>query len=287
MVTEIAIAAEDGQVLQATEYVPAAPRAWLLINSAMGVRRRFYRHFAAHLAEQGIGVLTYDYRGMGDSLLDRDGARRVRLADWGRLDFPAALRWLRDRHSPERVLVLGHSVGGQLLGITPEVTRVDGLIGVGTQSGYWRHWDGVERARVFGLWYAAIPLLTAVFGHFPASRLGLGQDLPAGIASQWAEWGRDRQYIRSDIVGPQPQYYGAVRCALRTYLIDGDDLASERAVRAWHDWFPNAERELVRLGERNAAGRKFGHFGFFDPDIGAGEWPGLCSFARGETSCRV
>ena len=26
--------------------------------------------------------------------------------------------------------------------------------------------------------------------------------------------------------------------ALRTYLIEGDDLASERAVRAWHDWFP-------------------------------------------------
>ena len=48
-----------------------APRAWLLINSAMGVRRRFYRHLAGHLAEQGIGVLTYDYRGMGDSVLDR------------------------------------------------------------------------------------------------------------------------------------------------------------------------------------------------------------------------
>jgi predicted alpha/beta hydrolase len=82
-------------------------------------------------------------------------------------------------------------------------------------------------------------------------------------------------------VGPQPQYHDEVRCRLRTYLIDGDDLASERALRAWHDWFPNADRELINLGSHNRAGQKIGHFGFFDPDIGAAEWPGLTDFVRG------
>ncbi|MEQ1802031.1 MAG: alpha/beta fold hydrolase [Gammaproteobacteria bacterium] len=281
MTGDIAITAADGQVLQGTVHSLPGARTWLLINSAMGVRRRYYRHLAAYLKAQGIGVLSYDYRGMGDSVLGGEGPARVRLEDWGRKDFPAAFRWLRDRHAPARVVVLGHSVGGQLLGIAPEVRDADALVGVATQSGHWRHWDGLERAKVFALWYAAIPLLTALNDRFPSSRLGLGQDIPSGVARQWAEWGRDSNYIRSPTVGPQPQFHDQVRCRLRTYLAEGDDLAPERAVRAWHDWFPNAERELVRLGPRNAAGRAIGHFGFFDPEVGAEEWPGLTDFIRG------
>ena len=281
MSTDVRITAGDGQVLQGTVYAPDVAQAWLLINSAMGVRRRFYRHLAEHLVGRGIGVVTYDYRGMGDSVLDEHNVRRVRLEHWGRKDFPAVLHWLRQQQDPRRLVVLGHSVGGQILGIQPEIRDVDALVGVASQSGHWRHWDGVERAKVFGLWYAAIPLLTRLSGNFPSSRLGLGQDIPSGVARQWAEWGRDPDYIRSRTVGPQPQYHDEVRCRLRTYMAEGDHLASERAIRAWHDWFPNADRELVNLGVRNAAGRKIGHFGFFDPDIGAEAWPGLADFVRG------
>lgn len=281
MRTDVHITAADGQLLHGTVYGPKAARAWLLINSAMGVRRSFYRHLAGHLAAQGIGVVTYDYRGMGDSVLEGERLAQVRLEDWGRKDFPAVLRWLRAQHAPARVVVLGHSVGGQLLGIAPEVRDVDGLVGIGSQSGHWRHWDGLQRAKVFGLWYAAIPLLTLLSERFPSSRLGLGQDIPAGIARQWAAWGRDPHYVRSRKVGPQPQYHDEVRCQLRTYLVEQDHLATERAVLAWHNWFPNAERELINLEARNSAGRKIGHFGFFDPEIGAGEWPGLTDFVRG------
>jgi hypothetical protein len=52
-------------------------------------------------------------------------------------------------------------------------------------------------------------------------------------------------------------------------------------VRAWHDWFPNAERELVSVGSHTPDGRRIGHFGLFDPELGAGEWPALADFVRG------
>jgi predicted alpha/beta hydrolase len=280
-VTDVTITAADGERLVATLHEPARgpARAWLVINSAMGVRRRFYRHLAGHLAAEGIGTLTYDYRGMGDSRLAPGAA--VRLEDWGRRDFPAVTAWLRAHRAPTRLAVLGHSVGGQLLGLAPEVGTFDAVVGVATQSGWWGHWDGVGRAKVFALWHVAIPLATAVSATFPAALFGLGQDLPAGVARQWAAWGRDPDYARSPRVGPQPQYHAEVRCALRTYLVRGDDLAPERAVRAWHDWFPNARRELVDLGTRNAAGARIGHFGFFDPAIGGGEWPALAAFLGG------
>jgi len=279
--TDVAVTAGDGQVLKATVHGPDAARTWLVINSAMGVRRRFYRHLAGFLADRGIGTVTYDYRGMGESVVDPARADSVRLEDWGRRDFPAVVRWLRAERRPERVVALGHSVGGQLLGIAPEVRALDAVVGVATQSGHWRHWDGLQRARVFALWYLAIPLLAGPSGRFPAARLGLGQDLPAGVARQWAEWGRDPDYIRSPRVGPQPQYHGDVRCRLRTYWIAGDDLAPERAVRAWHDWFPHAERDFIAVPARNPSGAPIGHFGFFDPRVGGGEWADLADFVRG------
>lgn len=279
MALDVDIGAEDGQQLKATVYAPAGARTFLLINSAMGVRRRFYRHLAGHLMAQGIGVLTYDYRGVGDSVAA--DPPNVRLEDWGCKDFPAVQRWLRANYALERIVVLGHSVGGQMVGTSPLIREVDGLIGVASQAGHWRHWSGLERAKVFAFWHAVVPLMTTVSSTFRASYLGLGQDLPSGVARQWAEWGRDPDYIRSPTVGPQPQFYHEVRCPLRTYLIEQDNLAPERAVRAWHDWFPNAEREFVSLGSHSPGGRKIGHFGFFDPELGAGEWPALADFVRG------
>jgi predicted alpha/beta hydrolase len=277
MSRDVELRAGDGHPLAATVFDAAGADCWLVLNSAMGVRRRFYRHLAQFLCDAGIGVVTYDYRGIGDSVLQHE---QVKLADWGQQDFSAVLRWVRAERAPARLAALGHSVGGQIAGLAPELVGLDAFIGVATQSGYWRNWSGWERARVGALWYAGVPLLTRMFGHFPASRLGIGQDLPTGIARQWAEWGRDPHYLRSERIGPQPQFYAAFRGRLRTYLVRGDEFASEHSVRAWHDWFPQARREFVDLGLRNSAGRKTGHFGFFDPGIGAEWWPGVADFLR-------
>ena len=68
MPSEGAARAADGYELAVTRF-PAAgnPRATLLIAAAMGVRREFYTPIAKFFAENGIHVLTFDYRGMGAS----------------------------------------------------------------------------------------------------------------------------------------------------------------------------------------------------------------------------
>ena len=52
----------------ATLFLPRAKkRHAVLINSATAVPRKVYRGFAGYLARRGAAVLTYDYRGTGDS----------------------------------------------------------------------------------------------------------------------------------------------------------------------------------------------------------------------------
>ena len=44
-----------------------ARRPVVLINAATSVRAAYYHRFAAYLRGQGMDVLTYDYRGIGES----------------------------------------------------------------------------------------------------------------------------------------------------------------------------------------------------------------------------
>ena len=67
-IDDIALPAADGYLLGASLFLPrGAKRHAVLINSATAVPRKVYRGFAGYLARRGCAVLTYDYRGIGDS----------------------------------------------------------------------------------------------------------------------------------------------------------------------------------------------------------------------------
>src|SRR6476620_4694738 len=67
-IDDITLPAMDGYPLAATLFLPrGAKRHAVLINSATAVQRKIYRGFAGYLARRGCAVLTYDYRGTGDS----------------------------------------------------------------------------------------------------------------------------------------------------------------------------------------------------------------------------
>jgi len=112
--TNISITAKDNQVLAATLFTPKlANGICIQINSAMAVTRGFYRTFAQYLAEQGFTVVTYDYRGIGDSYCKN--WRNITLWQWGELDYPAVTDWLSANYPDHRMVALGHSLGGQWL----------------------------------------------------------------------------------------------------------------------------------------------------------------------------
>src|ERR1700744_4018204 len=107
-IDDITIPAEDGYVLGATLFLPrGAKQHAVLINSATAVPRKIYRKFATYLAHRGSAVLTYDYRGIGDS---RQRAVtgyvkpkslvgfKATMVDWAALDVTAAVAWMRERY---------------------------------------------------------------------------------------------------------------------------------------------------------------------------------------------
>src|SRR5262249_1244946 len=109
----------DNFTLHGTLFEPASSnQRFVLISSAMPVKRGFYAKYAAYLASKGFTVLTYDYRGIGDSRPASLRGFQAHLWQWGALDFAAAVRWVRAQYPNHKLLAVGHSMGGQVLGLT-------------------------------------------------------------------------------------------------------------------------------------------------------------------------
>ncbi len=267
---ELRIRARDGAALAATFHRGAGPDC-VVVAGATGVKRQVYAPFARFLVSKGFSVLTFDYRGIGGSRPQSfDGAGQAqpgplrgfeaRMQDWGTHDLDAALAWAVDNAKPRRLLVVAHSVGGQLLGLADHADLVDAAAFVGSQSGYWGHWPLATRAGIGLLWFALIPGLSPLLGRFPSRRLGLGEDLPRGVAEQWARWGRDPDYLlRGD--AKRREQFAQLRLPLLMVSLDGDFYAPHAAVDALAGFYSGAKVERRRLPRTPTTG----HFSVFRP----------------------
>jgi predicted alpha/beta hydrolase len=252
---EMTLVARDGYRLGATLFEGGA-RA-VLIMPATGVPQAYYAKFAAYLAGRGFTVLTFDYRGIGRSLHGDIRRLRARMRDWALLDAAAALTHVKDR----KVRIVGHSFGGQALGLLPEPERIVRALVVGSQSGYWRHWPALGRAWMWPVTHFALPAFSRLHGYFPGSRLGFGEDLPKGVAIEWARWCRHPRYLVGALGAED--LYRRVRAPLRAYAIGDDPFAPRAAVAALLALYPNAPGEVRAVEPRELGVRRIGHFGFF------------------------
>ena len=252
----------DGFELAATLYEPAAatdPRPVVLINSATAVRRGYYDGYARSLTDRGFTVVTYDYRGIGGSRPRRLAGFRACMRQWGELDLAGVLDWIAGHLQPRRLLVVGHSVGGQIVGLAENNQRIDAVLLVGSQSGWWGHWPSPYRYRIALNWYL-IPLVTRLYGYLPG-RFGTKEDLPAGVAREWAHWGRRRCYLMES--AELRDRFARLRRPLLAYSFTDDDYAPRPAVEELLDYYAEADVHHRHLAPRDVGAGAIGHFGFF------------------------
>ena len=97
----LSLDSNDGAALAARLYpCGGAIKGAVLIGGAVGVRQDYYAPFAQWLATQGFAVMSFDYRGMGDSRAPAH-AKSLRgfeadLFRWAR-DYASAIDALRQR----------------------------------------------------------------------------------------------------------------------------------------------------------------------------------------------
>lgn len=257
----VEFAARDGFRLGGCLYRPEQPNGRaIVVNSAVGVRQQFYAAFAAFLEGRGFTVLTYDYRGIAASRHGHVRDLQARIRDWAQLDAAAALDELARAAPGAPLLAVGHSFGGNCLGLVPGSERLAGALFVGVQSGYWRHWRGPGRAGMWLLTHALLPGVSSLLGYVPAAVVGQGEDLPAGVAAEWAEWCRSPRYACGAVAA---QGYASFKAPIRSYWIADDGYAPRAATEAILREYASAPSEVVTVDRVRYGGGTIGHFGFF------------------------
>jgi predicted alpha/beta hydrolase len=262
MIEPVRIAARhDGFALGGELFLPEGPPgAAALIAPAMAVRARFYAPFAGYLAEQGVAALTLDYRGIGSSR--PSGPLREFSAsfhDWAERDLGGGLDLLAQRFAGLPLHWVGHSAGGQLMGLLPGAPVRSALF-VASQHGYWKNWSGLGRAAMAAFWYGLLPASTALAGYLPMRAFRQGENVPAGVAREWAQWGRHPRYIGSYAAPRGGLGFASYRGPLRSLALADDPYAPVKSVEELLALYTGARTELRVLRPN---GSPIGHFGFF------------------------
>ena len=270
--------ATDGVSLVGNWFVPVpngTAAAVVVIACGGGIPAVRYGHMAQYLAGQGIAVLTFDYRGIGES---RSGSLKGFEADivhWGQLDFGAALALAARTFPHARLAVVAHSIGTLLIGAAPDATQISRLVLLAPHTGYWRDYSPRARWALFLTWHVLMPVMTKMVGFFPGRALGLGEDLPKGFALDWARRMQPELLVSArdqKRFGTILSHYDKVRCPTLALSIADDVFAPAKAGRRLLGSYPKISviQEVVTASDLGR--RRLGHFGFLRPGTGEYFW---------------
>lgn len=243
------------------------------------MRQGYYRAFAAYLSTCGIPTLTYDYRGIGASRPRSMRSLKATVEDWGSKDCASVVNWMKTRFPEADLAVVGHSVGALVTGFVTNGRVIDRLLWFGAHTGYFGDYRKDLKPAMFLAWHTLMPAVTRAIGFFPGRLLGLGEDLPRGVALQWAGrrepdlWTPARQRgIPQPHIRQLQQRFAAVRAPALSMRFADDAFATEVASRRIASLFRNTSVNFECVTPANVGLRKGGHFAYFRTEARDALW---------------
>jgi len=285
--TEVKVTAADGFDLDATLYEPQFDNGVAIqINSAASTPRRYYGAFAEFMAKLGFAVLVYDYRG-AVSYPGRLARRSpASLLAWGGQDQAAMTRWLRARYPARALALLGHSMGGQIVGLSPAARELAAVLLMGSGDGYWRKIPNPKRRRrrAFHV-YVSGPLALGLFGYLPGFAMGGGASKGPVHAREFLRFSRSPHFFCDADGSPVRPFNLDVRAPLKQILIADDEVVAPGGELSARAYYPNAVVEIENLRPAGYGLQAIGHFGFFRRSMPEQAWRDVATWL--EQACRA
>ncbi|MFF5209649.1 alpha/beta fold hydrolase [Streptosporangium sp. NPDC000396] len=183
----------EGARLALHHHEPGSGGPVVLILPAMGVPAAYYGPFVETLTERGFAVAVLDLRGQGKST--------PRASRHGYLDLvgdvPVAVEAVRKRYPGRSLLLLGHSLGGQIGALHLAAHERHGVAGLVLVASGTAHHRVFGRGRGAGLYLfgAFASLVVRLVGHWPGHRLGFGGRQPAMLMREWSRLVRTGKFL--------------------------------------------------------------------------------------------
>lgn len=261
---DILVQASDGFLLQAHVFKPEGKaKGAILVCPGLGIPKEFYYGYCNFLKSNDYQSLVFDYRGIGKSH-DNSSSQEVNLKNWGIEDIPAMLNWIKNESPELKINFLGHSIAGQVAGLVRNHDLVDRFFFISSTGGFWQEFNFPLNLYTYFLFYIQIPNMVRLFGYMPRSLTYRGVSISKGVALEWAEWSRKRDYLRAYLSDQKiDHHYNDIHQRIDWIWFDDDPIATDKALESMMSYYPNAQIIKHCLRPKELRVGRIGHSGFF------------------------
>ncbi|WP_154246523.1 alpha/beta fold hydrolase [Kangiella sp. HZ709] len=281
---KISFNASDGYQLQGALYTAADSKRFIIVGSAFGVPYQYYKHIADFFRDNGINVLLFDYRGISHSKKGSMPTLEILMQHWGQLDVEAAIVWVSNQFAPEKLYYLGHSAGGQILGLAPSSPRVNKVIIAASGIASWREWPGMQKLLLAAVWYLIFPVakLFQSGDYFHSKFLG-PIPVPKNAVNQWLSWARSEEYLFTAKHQLDLSAYPKIQAEILGLSISDDWYAPYQARDGLLKQYVACDKQTRVIKPKDLGLKAIGHFGLFKKkqEIQDGIWQPMLNFLNG------
>ncbi|MFC3902606.1 Predicted alpha/beta hydrolase [Acinetobacter marinus] len=268
MFEKIQFTCADGYVLQGRFFPKQKDSTQLpiLIGSATGIKQGFYQAFATWLSEQGYDVMTFDFRGIGDSLYEPVAKSKAFIHQWGQLDLVAAIDKLCQLSNVSQIHLIGHSAGGQLLGLAQNYQKVKSVVAVAGSSGNTKGLGGKTKFLGPIMFNVIFPVSSFFKGYAATHFIGMGENLPKGVGAEWREYCNKGGYA-TNAIGKTvfEDFHSEIRSPITAVHALDDEIATKHNVQDLLRTYPNSTTKMISLAPKQYGLSHIGHMAMFKP----------------------
>src|SRR5512144_1624099 len=91
----------------------------IVVGPGVGLTQEYYYLFADYLQEQGFTVITFDFRGVGQSAPQKLNGYEANVHQWAAHDINAVLLYARQHFPGKEIIYIGHCISGEIIGLAP------------------------------------------------------------------------------------------------------------------------------------------------------------------------
>ncbi|MCO5248691.1 MAG: alpha/beta hydrolase [Chitinophagales bacterium] len=261
---DIEIKCSDNTTIKGSLYKSDHLKGAVLIAPATGIKRQFYHDFAEWLAEHGYGAITYDNQGIGGSLKGSIRLCPASLVSWGKVDQTAGLERLKQEFPDTKYHLVGHSAGGQLVGLMENAEDLSSVFNYACSSGSLRNLKGGFKLQAYFFMYVFIPVSNKLINYTNTPLMNMGEPLPQKVASQWSEWCRGKGYIEMAL-GKTIRKHSYDTLDIPSLWVNAtdDDIAINKNVDDMTRVFKKLQVERLTLKPSDESFENIGHMDFF------------------------
>lgn len=255
------IKTEDGVDISINEFNPLKgiePKFNIVIAPATAITQRFYKDLALFLADIGFKVITFDFRDIGESKVDRMKSSKASFSVWALKDLKTVFEYSL---SQRRTVVIGHSFGALAFTIQKRANEAVGLYGFGTGTGHISHMKFFEKMKALFLWHAIAPIAVYLKNYLPGNISGMGSHVPKGVYLEWKRWCSNKKFWIGD-PGFKEYTKNLNTLCLPTIIVASRD-DPWTPIESAKSYYSNFNKELTIFKEINSRERQVGHIGYF------------------------